>query len=117
MRSPALAGLSFSCSGSDSATCPYRTSPFLPPAAQAIVVYGCVSTSTRLDPWGLPAVEIAIGNVILPGSVGHVQACPLTKRPALRKQPSAGLGPVTVHPTHSGIGPRDMLILLVSVEG
>ena len=65
--------------------------------------------STRHDPWGsgaMDTVEIATRNFILSGSVGLAQARPLTKPPAARKQPSAGLGPVTVHPTHSGVGPR-----------
>ena len=79
------------------------------PAAQAAVVYGCVSMPTRLDPWGSGAVEIAAGTlmiVIPPASVGFAQAHPLIKPPAMRKQPFAGLGPVTVQPTHSGVGPR-----------
>ena len=57
--------------------------------------------STRLAPWGSGAVEVATQNVIFPGSVGLAQAHPLTRPPAMRKQLSAGLGPVTAHPTHS----------------
>ena len=41
-----------------------------------------------------------------PGSVGLAQAHPLPKSAAMRKQPSAGLGPVTAHPTHFSFGPR-----------
>ena len=37
--------------------------------------------------------------------VGLAQAHPLTNPPDMRKQPSVGLGPVTAHPTHSGVGP------------
>ena len=59
--------------------------------------------STRLDPWEPGAVEIATRNGMIPGSVGLAQAHPLTKPPAMRKLPSAELGPVTVHPTHSGV--------------
>ena len=62
--------------------------------------------STRLDPWGSGAVEIATQNVILPGSVGLAQAHPPTKTPTTINQPSAGLGPVTFHPSHSGVDPR-----------
>ena len=66
--------------------------PGTTPAAQAAVVHGCVSMSTRRDPWGSGAVEIATRNGIIPGSVGPAQAHPLTKSPDRRKQPSAGLG-------------------------
>ena len=38
--------------------------------------------------------------------MGLEQAHPLTKSPAMGDRPSAGLGPVAVHPTHSGVGPR-----------
>ena len=55
--------------------------------------------STGLDPRGSDAVEIAARKVILSGSAGHAQPIPLTNLPAMTKQPSAGLGPVTVHPT------------------
>ena len=51
-------------------------------------------------------MEIATRNVIFPGSVGLAQAHPLTKPPAMREQPDAGLGPVAVHPTDSGVGSR-----------
>ena len=55
--------------------------------------------TTRLDPWGTGVMEMATRSVIPPGSVGVAQAHPLTKPPAVRKQPDAGLGPVTtVHP-------------------
>ena len=30
----------------------------------------------------------------------------------MREQPSAGLGPVAVHPTHSGVGPRSLSYFL-----
>ena len=50
-------------------------------------------------------MEIATQNGIIPGSVGLAQAQPLTKPQAMREQPNAGLGPVAVHPTHSGVGP------------
>ena len=76
------------------------------PAAQAAVVCGCVNMSTQPDLWGSAAVEIATRNAIVPGIVGLAQAHPLTKPPAIRKQPPAGLGPVSAHPTHSGVGPR-----------
>ena len=66
--------------------------------------------STRLDPWGSGAVAIATRNVIFACSVGLVQAHPLTNPLALRKQPSAGLGPVKVHPSYSGVGPRTIYI-------
>ena len=58
--------------------------------------------STRPDLWvpQVGVVEIVTRNDIIPGSVGLAQAHPLTKPPVMRKQPSAGLGPVTVHPTH-----------------
>ena len=46
--------------------------------------------------------------VFITGSVGLAQAHPLSKTPAMRKQPSAGLDPVTVHPPHSGVGPRTL---------
>ena len=52
---------------------------------------------------------MATRNGIIPGSVRLAQAHPLTTSlPAMRKQPDAGLGPVTVRPTstHSGVGPR-----------
>ena len=75
-------------------------------ATQAAVVYGCVNISTPPDPWGSGAVEIATRKVIPTGSVGLAQAHPLTKLPPMRKQPSAGLGPVTAHPVQSGVGPR-----------
>ena len=42
---------------------------------------------------------MATRNGVIPGSAGLAQAHPLTKPPAMRKQPAAGLGPVTVHPT------------------
>ena len=61
--------------------------------------------SARLDLWGSGAVEIATRKVIPPGSVGLAQAHRLTNPLAMRRQPSAGLGPDTVHPTHSGVGP------------
>ena len=48
-------------------------------------------------------VEIATRNGIIPGSVGRAQAHPLMKPLAMRKKPSAGLGPVTVHSVHSGV--------------
>ena len=48
------------------------------------VVYGCVSMSTRPDPWGLGAVEIATRNGIIPGSVGLTQAHPQIKPPAMK---------------------------------
>ena len=50
-----------------------------PAAAQAAVVYGCVSMSTRPVPWGSGAVEIATPPVVISGSVGLAQAHPLTK--------------------------------------
>ena len=49
-------------------------------------------------------MEIATRNGITPGSAGLAQAHPPTESPAVRKKPSAGLGPVTVHPTHLGVG-------------
>ena len=67
--------------------------------------------STRPEPLRSGAVEIAVGNVVIPGSVGLAQAHPVTKTPAMRKQPSAGLGPVMVHPTHSSVGPRVVFTL------
>ena len=80
--------------------------PVTTPAAQAAVVYGCVSMSTRPDSLGSGAVRTATRNGIIPGSVGLAQNYPLTtKTPITRKQPHAGLGPVMVHPTHSGVGP------------
>ena len=51
-------------------------------------------------------MEVAIGNVVLPVSVGLAQAHPPSKPQAMRKQLSDALGPVTVHPTPSGVGPR-----------
>ena len=51
IRSPALAGVSFSSRGSDSASCPYRRSPFLlqqrkppTPTAQADVIVSTLCT-------------------------------------------------------------------------
>ena len=35
------------------------------PAAQAAVVYGCVSMLIRLDPWGSDAAKIATRNAML----------------------------------------------------
>ena len=57
--------------------------------------------TTRFVPWASGAVEIAIRKVTSPGSVGLAPANSLTKPPALRKQPDAGLGPVTLHPSIS----------------
>ena len=54
--------------------------------------------STRLGPWGSGAVEIATRKVIPSGSVGLAQVRPLTRAPAMRRQPSAELGAATVHP-------------------
>ena len=51
-------------------------------------------------------MEIASRKVIPPGGVGLTRAHPLANHPAMRKQPSAGLGPVTVRPTRSDLGPR-----------
>ena len=62
--------------------------------------------STLPGPWGSGAVEITTRNGIIPGSMGLAQAHPLTKHPTMRNQPSAGVGQVKVHPTHSGVGPR-----------
>ena len=56
------------------------------------------SMSTQPDPWGSGAVEIATRNAI--SSVGLAQAHPLTKPSAMRKHPSAGLGPVTTYPIY-----------------
>ena len=53
----------------------------------------------------LKRVEIDTRNDIIPASVKLAQAHPHPKPPALTKRPSAGLGPVSVHPTHSGVGP------------
>ena len=80
------------------------------PAAQAAVVLEFVSTLTRLDPGGSGSLEIATRKLILPGSVGFARAPPL-KPPAMRRQPSPGLGPVTVHPAHSGVGPRSVKLV------
>ena len=51
--------------------------------------------------------QIATRNGIIPGRVRLALAHPLTKPPAMRKHPSAGLGPATVQPptNHSGVGP------------
>ena len=68
--------------------------------------------SIRLDPWGSGAVEIATWQVNPPGRVGLAQAHPPTKPPATRTQPSAGLGPASIHPTHSGVGSLRALIWL-----
>ena len=48
-----------------------------------LVVYGCVSMSTRIDPWGSCAMGIAPQKVTPPGSVGLAQARahPLNPRP------------------------------------
>ena len=62
--------------------------------------------STRLHPWGSGAVEMAIRKAIPPDSVGLALVHPLTTPPAMRIQPSAGLGPGAIHPTHSGVGRR-----------
>ena len=70
------------------------------PAAQAAVVYGCVSVSTQLDPWASGAVEIATRNVIAPGSVGLAQAHLLTKPPGMRKRNSLRRGPGMVGPPY-----------------
>ena len=51
-------------------------------------------------------MEITTRKAIPPGRVGLAQGHPLTKSLAMRKQPSAELDPVTVHPTHSGVGLR-----------
>ena len=51
-------------------------------------------------------MEITTLNGIIPGSVGLEQAHLITKPPAMAKQPSAGLSPVTVHPTRSGVDRR-----------
>ena len=62
-------------------------------------------------------MEIATRNGIIPGSVGLAQAHPLTKTPAMREQPSAGLCPVAVHPTNSGVGPREWSLELSNFPG
>ena len=54
------------------------------------------------SPCGSGAVEGNTRNGIISGGVGLAQAHP----PAVRKQSSDGLGPVTVHRTHSSVGPR-----------
>ena len=46
---------------------------------------------------------IATQKVVTPGSVGLTKTHPL-KQSAMGKRPSAGLGPVTAHPAHSGVG-------------
>ena len=56
---------------------------------------------TRFVPWTSGAVEIATRKVTPLGSVGLAPAHPLTKPPTVRKQPDAGLGPVTLHPSIS----------------
>ena len=79
------------------------------PTAQAANAYGCVSMTTRLDPSGSSEAETAARNVIPPGSAALAQAHPLTNPPAMRKQPGAGVDPVTVHPlTRSDVCPRWM---------
>ena len=50
LRNPALVGVSPGSRDSDSASCPYRRSSFTTPAAQAAVLYGGVSMSTRPAP-------------------------------------------------------------------
>ena len=66
---------------------------------------GLVSMSTRPDPEGSGTVEIATRTCPrLRVVVGLARAHPLTK-PRLWSLP-ARLGPVTVHPTRWGVGPR-----------
>ena len=81
--------------------------PVTKPAARAAVVHRCVSTSTVL------ALGTWCGGDSRPKShpSGKCGTCAsprphLTKNnPAMRKQPSAGLGSVTAHAIRSGIGP------------
>ena len=48
-------------------------------------------------------MDVAIQKGIPPCGVGLGQAHPRKKTPAIIKQSCAGLGQVTVHPTHSGV--------------
>ena len=100
-----------------SAGCPWRSRHHYFPAAQATAVFGCARISTRLDPCGLGAVEIATRKAIPPCSVGLAQAPRQTNTPAMREQQTTfrqTCGPVAVHPNHSGVGPRIYLTFLVS---
>ena len=76
------------------------------PAAKAAGVNGCVSMSTRLDPWGFGAMEVAARKATPPGCVGSAQAHPLTsKTPGHEK--TAFL--VTVRPFRSGVGHQGLV--------
>ena len=92
-----FAGVSFGARGKDSASSPYRRST-LPLQQRKLPLYK--ESSTRLDPWGPGAVDIATRRIIHPGSEGLARARPRTDPLATRKQGSAGLGPVMVHPTY-----------------
>ena len=59
--------------------------------------------------WRYPSTR----KVTPPGGVGLAQAHPSTKPPAMTKQPSAGLGPLPVHSTHSVVGPRIIVFNLL----
>ena len=79
-------GVSFSSGGSDSAGCPYPRSPLLLQQRKLpFVVYGFVSISNRLEPWGSGTIKGATRNVVIPGSLGLAQAHALTKPPAVRE--------------------------------
>ena len=63
--------------------------------------------STGLELWGSSVAKNATQNFVVWGGVRFLQAHALAKLPAMGKQPSAGIGPVTVYPTHSGVGPHE----------
>ena len=97
---PALGGVSFNIlqvplEATARAVLSLPAVPVTDPAAHAAGVYGYVRMSTRLDPWGSGAVEIATRKFIPPTSVGFARAHQTNKTLVMRKQPPAGIGPVT----------------------
>ena len=113
-----IVGAFFSSRGKDSASCPYRRSPVLLQQRKLpAVVYGCMNVSIRLGSWGSGAMEIATWKVIPPGSLELAQVHRATKPLAMRIQPSAVLGPVTVDPSypHSGVGPWNTIWIVCGI--
>ena len=85
VRNPAFSGVSFISRDSDSTNeLSLPAVPVITPAAQAAVVYGCVSISTRPGPWGSGAVEAATQNGIIPDTAGLAQAHPLNPYECIR---------------------------------
>ena len=52
----------------------------------------------------------------LSGWCGTCASSPTNKTPGHRRWSSAGLGPVTVHPAHSGVGPRRFFVVALGLS-